>query len=202
MSDTKKSDKAETKADGKADAKSVKKGLSAKHKQIIIFAMAGLIFIGAMAGGSLFLMKSLNEEDPEAALQAKEESVKAAEESKSSAPNEKAGEQKAKSTAVYIAMQPPFVANFEGTAEQHFIQLEVTLVTHDASVEEATKTHMPLLRNALVMLFGAQSFDNMQTMEGKEKLRQQALLDLQVILKKELGKDAIDDVLFTSIVMQ
>jgi len=202
MSDTKKSDKAEAKTEGKANAKSAGKGLSSKHKQIIIFAVAGLIFIGLMAGGSLFLMKSLNEEDPEAALQAKEEDAKAAEESKSSAANEKAGEQKAKSTAVYIPMQPAFVANFEGTAEQHFIQIEVTLVTHDGSVEDATKIHMPLLRNALVMLFGAQSFDNMQTMEGKEKLRQQALLDLQAILKKELGKNAIDDVLFTSVVMQ
>jgi flagellar FliL protein len=183
MSDTKKSDKAEAKADGKAAAKGGKKGLNKKHKQIIIFAGAGLIFISLMAGGSLFLIKSLNEEDPVAALEAKEESAKAAEEEHASgASKDKKGEETVKSTAVYIPLQPAFVANFEGTAEQHFIQIEVTLVTRDASAEDAMRTHMPLLRNALVMLFGSQSFDDMQTMEGKEKLRHQALLDLQEIL--------------------
>ena len=204
MSDTKTSDKAEAKTEGKADAKNAKKGLGAKQKQIIIFAIAGLVFIGLMAGGTLFLMKSLNGDDPEAALDAKEENARAAEESARDATvsRDKAAENKDKSSAIYMAMQPAFVANFEGTAQQHFIQIEVTLVTHDPSVEDATKVHMPLLRNALVMLFGTLSFDEMQTMEGKEKLRQQALHDLQVILKKELGKNAIDDLLFTSVVMQ
>ena len=61
---------------------------------------------------------------------------------------------------------------------------------------------MPAIRNALVMLLSGQSFETLQTPEGKEALREQALVKIQEVLQQEIGKPGIEQVLFVNFVMQ
>jgi flagellar FliL protein len=52
------------------------------------------------------------------------------------------------------------------------------------------------------MLFSGESYEELQTHEGKELLRQKSLTALQELLQQEVGKSDIEEVLFTSFVMQ
>ena len=52
------------------------------------------------------------------------------------------------------------------------------------------------------MLFGGEVYDELQTDEGKELLRQKALEVLQEIIKQEVGVNGVEEILFTSFVMQ
>jgi flagellar FliL protein len=61
---------------------------------------------------------------------------------------------------------------------------------------------MPAVRNSLVMLLSSQNPDELRARAGKEKLRAQALAAIQRIVKKYSGKTGIDEVLFTSFLMQ
>ena len=61
---------------------------------------------------------------------------------------------------------------------------------------------MPLLRDGLVLLFSRQLDENINTAKGKENLRQEALKILQDRLVEEEGRSIIDDLLFTSFVVQ
>jgi flagellar FliL protein len=61
---------------------------------------------------------------------------------------------------------------------------------------------MPMIRNALVLQFGGQVYADLQTAEGKELLRQQALENIQNLLQQEIGKPGVEQVLFTNFVMQ
>ena len=73
---------------------------------------------------------------------------------------------------------------------------------------------MPAIRNGLVMLFSAKSFDELQTNEGKEILREEALEIIRSQLQKEQAALAasgkadkvssanVEQVLFTTFVMQ
>ncbi len=108
----------------------------------------------------------------------------------------------AEQTALYYALQPAFVANFDVRGRQRFLQVEVTLMFRDSRLVPEIELHMPAIRNSLVMLFAGQIYEDLQTPEGKELLRQQALMAVQAVLEQEAGRVGIEQVLFTSFVMQ
>ncbi|MEQ9462689.1 MAG: flagellar basal body-associated FliL family protein, partial [Haliea sp.] len=60
---------------------------------------------------------------------------------------------------------------------------------------------MPAVRNRLIMLLSDQDFDALRTVAGKEVLRQDVLKAVNEVLKLS-GPDAVQDVYFTSFVLQ
>lgn len=104
--------------------------------------------------------------------------------------------------AIYYPLKPAFVVNFASAGRQRFLQTDLSLLIRESDISAALDLHMPAIRNGLVLLFSAQDFDNLQTAEGKEELRQQALEKVQEVLLKEIGKPGVEQVLFTSFVMQ
>ena len=52
------------------------------------------------------------------------------------------------------------------------------------------------------MIMAGQTYQEVQTAEGKEYMRQQCLMALRENLEAEIGKPGIEQVLFTNLVMQ
>jgi len=103
----------------------------------------------------------------------------------------------------FVALDPPFVVNFQGQQTVRFLQIEVRLSSRDLETVELMKANEPVIRNDLLMLFGAQQAAQLATREGKEKLRAESLALVRKIVKAERGKpDTVDNVFFTSFVMQ
>ena len=59
-----------------------------------------------------------------------------------------------------------------------------------------------LIRNQLVALFTQQTNEAMSTVEGKEKLRQEALKQTQQVMNDETGKPVVEDLLFNNLIIQ
>ena len=55
---------------------------------------------------------------------------------------------------------------------------------------------------SLVLLFSSQNYQTLSTREGKIQIRKQALTEVQSILKERTGKPGIEEIYFTSFVMQ
>ncbi len=108
----------------------------------------------------------------------------------------------ARKPAIYYPMKPPIIVNFSVRGRQRFLQADLTLLLRDGTVVSAIELHQPMLRNALVLLFGGQDYEQLQTAEGKELLRQATLQELQRLLQQEIGQPGIEQVLFTNFVMQ
>lgn len=87
--------------------------------------------------------------------------------------------------AIYYPLKPNFTVNYDVNGRQRFLQTEITLMYRDAEILKNLELHMPAVRNGLVMLLSSQVFDELQTAEGKEKLRAAALKTVQDILTKE-----------------
>jgi flagellar FliL protein len=104
--------------------------------------------------------------------------------------------------AIYVSLDPAFVVNLTGGGAARFLQITVDVMTRNPMVEEHVKTHMPAIRNNLVMLFSSQTAESVSTLEGKENLRAEALKVVQEILENETGDPGIEAVYFTSFVMQ
>ncbi|MEP7311471.1 MAG: flagellar basal body-associated FliL family protein [Pseudomonadota bacterium] len=109
----------------------------------------------------------------------------------------------AKLPSVYIALDPPFVVNFDAGAAARFLQITVQLMTRAPEMVEFLKLHDPVIRNDLLLLFGNQQVTEVSTREGKEKLREAALEAVRKIVAGEGGKaEEVEAVYFTSFVMQ
>lgn len=162
---------------------------------LIIFIVIGLVLIGLTIGGTLIAVKMLTPEpEPKVQLDADGNPISAEEDVKEVS--------KSKNPAIYFPLKPPIIVNFQARGRQRFMQVDVSLMTRENDVIEVIERHMPMLRNTLILKFGAQEYEEIQTEEGREILRQDALKDLQEIMKKEIGKPGIEKLLFTNLVLQ
>ncbi len=166
---------------GDAEAKPAGKS---KLKLIILIVLGLLLVIGLSVGGAVFFLQKNAPKD-----EAKSE--------------EHAAEVKpTKKIALYEVLAPAFVVNFNYKGRQRYMQVSVALMGRDQAELDALREHMPVLRNNLVMLFSGQDFEALATPVGKEMLRQQTTASVQALAQKETGKLAVEQVLFTNIVLQ
>ena len=166
-------------ADGKPAGKS-------KLKLIILIVVGLLLAIGLSVGATLFFLKGDKKEEAK---------------SEEHAATEDTGKP-VKKQAIYEVLAPAFVVNYNYKGRQRYMQVSVALMGRDKAELDALHEHMPVLRNNLVMLFSGQDFEALSTPVGKEMLRQQTTASVQALAQKETGKMAVEQVLFTNIVLQ
>ena len=94
------------------------------------------------------------------------------------------------------------VVNFQNPGPVRFLQVNVQVMARQKEVIEAVKEHMPAIRNDLMMLFSSQKYEIIKTREGKETLRQEVRGEIQKILTEHTGDGGVEQVYFTSFVMQ
>jgi len=111
------------------------------------------------------------------------------------APAENAGK------ANYFPLEPPFIVNFMARGKPRLIQVSIVLMTRDKEVLSGLGEHQALIRNSTILRIGGAQFESLQTIEGKELLRQDLLDEINRILESE-GINLIDDLYFTNFVMQ
>jgi flagellar FliL protein len=103
----------------------------------------------------------------------------------------------------YVALDPPFVVNFESDQQVRFLQVTAQLMSRDLSTIELLKANDPVVRNDLLMLFGGQKYSVISTREGKESLRTQTLAAVRKVVAQAGGRpERVEAVYFTSFVMQ
>ena len=107
----------------------------------------------------------------------------------------------AKQPAVYYAIDPPLVVNFEEGSVVRFLQITMEVMAHDQPAIDGVQKNIPLIRNNLLLLMSNRNYQSLMSREGKEKLRQEALTEVRAVQKKE-GSPDVDDLLFTTFVVQ
>jgi flagellar protein FliL len=146
-----------------------------KRKLLII---AAAVALAAAAGGAFFFMHSGAKNAPE------KKAVVVA-------------------PALYLALDPPFVVNFDSEQTSRFLQVTVQLMSRDPATIELLKANDPVVRNNLLLLFGNQKFAELSTRAGKEGLRSQALASAREVIGAAGGHpEKLEAVYFTSFVMQ
>ena len=94
------------------------------------------------------------------------------------------------------------MVNFNDDSDVRFLQVTLQIATRDPAVIEQVKEHAPAIRNNLVMLFSNQDPAVLNTREGKETLRTQTLEEVRKVLEEQTGEGGVENVYFTSFVMQ
>lgn len=103
----------------------------------------------------------------------------------------------------YIELRPAFVVNYGGGGKMKYLKADISLRVDDPKAVEAVNHHMPLIRNALVLLFSRQTEEAVASVEGKEAMRQESLTEINRLLAEEAGEGvAVKEVLFNNLVTQ
>ena len=105
--------------------------------------------------------------------------------------------------AIYVPLDPPFVVSFsDGAGDARFLQLTLQAMARDEHTIEAVKTHAPAIRNSFLFLISGYKVEDLATLEGKEKLRAAMLSAANEIMEKNTGEAGIEELYFTSLVIQ
>ncbi len=105
--------------------------------------------------------------------------------------------------AQYFPLDPAFVVNLNNASSgAQFLQVEIQLMTRDPAALETLKQQAPGIRAKLLMQLSQVDADSLATVEGKETLRKQALDTVRKMMTAETGKPIVEDLVFTSFVMQ
>ncbi len=172
------------------------------NKKTLIFALLGLLVLAGTVVGTLFLAKTYLM--PPAGAQA----AAPAGDHGGAASAEHGSEHGAESApagggeAIYKTIDPAFVVNIQDGPRFRFLQVEVDVMTRDATAIARLDKVMPRVKSELTMLFGSLQRENVQTVEGQKALQAQALDVINTVLKEETGKEGIAAVYFTKFVVQ
>jgi flagellar FliL protein len=154
-------------------------------KKMIILIIAAVVLLAGAGGAAFFFMKG------GASKHEKVEHVEAAED-----------ESAVSAEKLYFEMSKPMVVDFpKGSAFKHG-RITISMLVEGAETIAVLKKNEPMIQNNLLMLVGAQDSNVLNTHEGKEALRKAMLDDVTAVLKKMAGKGKVEEIFFTSFVMQ
>ena len=149
-------------------------------KTIIIIIVVAVIFMAAGVGITFFLMKG----------------------SAGSKPKEKE-EVEHVVEKLYFDLGKPLVIDFPKNPVAQHGRITLAFYVKDAETVALLKNNEPMIRSNLLMLIGSQDVAKLNTLEGKELLRQAILENMKEVVKEMDGKARnVEAVFFTSFVTQ
>ncbi len=102
----------------------------------------------------------------------------------------------------YVEFKPPFVVNVNDGEEVHHMQVDIQVKLASPEAAALIEEHQPAIRHALVLLLSGQEVKEVRTVQGKEKLRQEALEAVQKVLEENAGTPGIEALYFTGLIIQ
>ncbi len=150
-------------------------------KKLILIALGALILMGGSIGGTLLIVGG-GDDSAEAET---EESVEVS-----------------RGDPSYIDLKPAFTVNLAPEDPVGFLQISMQVLTFNDDVAKDLEKHKPLIRNNLNVLFGKQSSAELRAPEGKQRLQKSALETVQTVVNEHGSGGEVDNVFFTSFVMQ
>lgn len=157
-------------------------------KKTILIVVIAILAVAGSVLGTLYATGNLFGDKADAAAVASEDASPAA--------------ATASKNVSYVSLDPAFTMSFPESDIAQFLQINVDVAVQDKETEEALHTHAPAVRNGLVMLLSTQKAEELQTREGKERLRGEILAEVRQILTALTGKTGAVDVYFTSFLIQ
>jgi flagellar FliL protein len=103
---------------------------------------------------------------------------------------------------LYTPLDPPLIVPFEDETGTRFLQLSLEVMARSQKAIDAVETHRPAIRNDLILMISGKNWRELNTVPGKERLRADALGEVQRIMVENTGEPAVEAVYFTNFVIQ
>jgi len=102
----------------------------------------------------------------------------------------------------YVEIGEPLIVNVLSSDSIHFLQITTEFKLKNSNMAPLIEMHLAPLKHNLIMLFSEKKFYELQSIDGKRKLREEALQVVQKVMKDKTGDTTIENIFFTSLVIQ
>lgn len=104
----------------------------------------------------------------------------------------------------YYQIEEPFTINFlnQSREKMRYLQISVALKSDDPTIINNAEMNLPMIQDALRILFTDQDYQTVSSVAGREQLQQRALEKIRGILAAETGSDGLEQVYFTRFILQ
>ncbi len=180
-----------------------------KKKKILLILTGLLVIGGGGAGAGLYAMNGgliggggpQKPAEPDRPELVTKEGVSESEAARYYSPTGDKRVDGTKFQATYYPLAENFTSNLRDSGG--FVQLGLGVSTYyDERVVENVKLHEMAVRSAILMTLSEQDLGALSTPQGKEALKGRLRASINEVLKKKEGFGGIDDVYFTSFVIQ
>lgn len=114
--------------------------------------------------------------------------------------DEEAAEKKVPS---YVSLGEPMIINLATNKKRlTFLQLKADILVEDDEAKAAVEAHIPAIRHKLLILLSEQKAIDMKTSAKRNDIRKIATEQVQELMEELADNDDIEDVLFTSFLIQ
>jgi flagellar protein FliL len=161
-----------------------------KSKKKLIIIIIAIVVLLAGAGGGWYFMKS-KEAHKKPAKHGEVQEEAAAEEEGEHGP----------AAPVFLTLET-FTVNLQPDPDEKFLQLDISIQVKKPEEAEALKGQMPAIRNRLLMLLTSKQASQISTIEGKQELSDEILVEVNKPFTEHGKPQKVTGVFFTSFVIQ
>lgn len=101
--------------------------------------------------------------------------------------------------ALYVSLNPAFMVTFKNGSSLRYLQTELSIMSYEQDVIDEIEMNRPAVRNNILMHISSQDYDALESVEGREALRESVRVAVQDSLRTTLPVEAI---YFNTFVMQ
>lgn len=148
-----------------------------KKSKLKLIVIALIVLLAAGGGASYFF---LGKKAPAGAAEAKHEAPKA---------------------PVFVTLDS-FTVNLQQETGEQFLQVAMTVQVNDDKALEEIKLYMPQVRNRILLLLSSKKASEINTAEGKKKLAEEIAAQIRAPFSKQGKPQEVNNVFFTSFVIQ
>ncbi len=91
-----------------------------------------------------------------------------------------------KETAIFSNLRPTFIINFEDTTKARYMQVDIVVMSRKQHSIDLVQEHSPVIRNNIITILSGQTFSDLNTRKGKEKLRSIILKSINKTITAEV----------------
>ena len=103
---------------------------------------------------------------------------------------------------LFVKLEKPLIFNVFSEDSVHFVRVTIEIKLTDPHFAPQIQANLTPIIHNLLLLLSEQPYFQYQTVAGKKKVRDEALALVRQVVKEQVGKPAVDNIFFTSLVVQ
>lgn len=109
----------------------------------------------------------------------------------------------AKKIPGYVSLGAPMVLNLASDSRRlAFLQIKADVLVKDADAKAAVEANIPAIRHKLIVMLSEQKAQDMKTPARREEIRRQVSDAVRDMIEEMTKNNGIDEVLFSSFLVQ
>ncbi len=113
------------------------------------------------------------------------------------------GDAAAKKAPAYVSLGKPMVLNLATDGRRlAFLQIQADVLVKDDTAKAIVEANIPAIRNQLILMLSEQNAADMKTPAKREEIRKKVTTAVRDMIEEMTNNNDIDEVLFSSFLVQ